>query len=280
MLDFVNDFPENTVRYAIYQHEIGKEGTPHFQGYIQLYRSQRMGFLKTYLPKAHLEPQRAKDDKQAADYCKKNDATYLDGPWEYGHMDTNQGQRTDLEEACDAISKGMDTREFAQKFPVLNVKYNKNFKSHRMDLEEILLDKPDIILTDWQNQVMDIIKSEPVKRRIIWIWSEASKMGKSTFKDYIYSLYPDMVLEATKTMSDTLYLYRGHSIIWFDNAREDPVDSTMVAQLEKYSDGGLMTSTKYEPRRLVMKSHIIVTSNKSPPYHRLPERIVEIKAIL
>lgn len=280
MIDWSVDFPLDTIRYAIYQMERGKNGTTHFQGYVQFFRSQRIRFCQNHLPRAHWEPQRATNDNDAVNYCMKRDETYVDGPWTYGSLDTVQGQRTDLEICCDDIRKGMGVREFAIKHEGMNVKYNKNFKAHRRDLEEIVLELPVIQLVDWQIQVLKMIEETPVKRRIIWIWSDESGMGKSTFKDYVAAKYPFDILDASEDMKDTLYLYQKQRIIWFDIPRGKDIDRKMLSQLEKYSDGGLIQSTKYEPRQLVMRAHIVVTSNRSPPYNDLPKRFVEIKAIL
>jgi len=51
--------------------EQGAQGTPHYQGYLELRRHQRQSFVKTLLPQAHLEVRRGKAS-QAATYCLKD----------------------------------------------------------------------------------------------------------------------------------------------------------------------------------------------------------------
>ena len=84
----------NGLKYAVYQHEVGEEGTEHFQGYLELDRGQRMSYVKKWLPTAHLETRRG-TQQQAIDYCKKADSR-LDGPWEYGTPSEGQGNRSDI----------------------------------------------------------------------------------------------------------------------------------------------------------------------------------------
>jgi len=56
--------------YLVYQLEIGEEGTPHFQGFIQFPTGQRLKQLKKLHRRVHWEPRRG-SAYQAAHYCKK-----------------------------------------------------------------------------------------------------------------------------------------------------------------------------------------------------------------
>ena len=81
--------------YVVWSLEKGKNGTPHYQGYLELIKqveSANAGPIKKILgyPDAHCEKRRG-TAKQAADYCKKLDDTHVDGPWEFGEM-KHQGQ--------------------------------------------------------------------------------------------------------------------------------------------------------------------------------------------
>lgn len=137
----------------------------------------------------------------------------------------------------------------------------------------------DIILREWEEKVIDLLNEAPVRRRIIWIWSHESKTGKSTFKDYCDNKYKDKVLiVATEKMTDILYAYKQEKVIWFDLTRGVRLDSELFRILEKLSDNGSVLSTKYESVKKRISAHVVVTSNEPPPYHILPERIVEIKA--
>lgn len=76
--------------YLIYGFEVGANGTPHIQGYMELNKKTRFTTLKKRMPRAHIE-HRLGTQKQAADYCKK------EGKFEELGVMKVQGRRTDLD---------------------------------------------------------------------------------------------------------------------------------------------------------------------------------------
>lgn len=77
-------------RYLIIGKEIGKNGTPHLQGYIEFESRKYFTTLKKFNPNIHWE-KRMGSQLQAIEYCKK------EGNFkEYGNRRI-QGQRTDLQ---------------------------------------------------------------------------------------------------------------------------------------------------------------------------------------
>lgn len=59
-----------TYNYLVYQLEVGEEGTPHFQGFVQFPTGRRLKQLKKLDRRIHWEPRRG-SAVQAAHYCKK-----------------------------------------------------------------------------------------------------------------------------------------------------------------------------------------------------------------
>jgi len=57
-------------RYVVYQEEVGENGTPHLQGFIQFMSARTLGQVTAALPGAHVEPRRGTLE-QAIDYSKK-----------------------------------------------------------------------------------------------------------------------------------------------------------------------------------------------------------------
>lgn len=60
--------------YVVVGREVGKEGTPHIQGYMYFKTLKSLKQVKQLLPRAHLEAQKGSFE-DAIDYCKK------DGDW-------------------------------------------------------------------------------------------------------------------------------------------------------------------------------------------------------
>lgn len=60
----------HNVKFAIFGEEIGEEGTPHLQGYLELKDPRRLGWVSARLPRAHLEVRKGKRHEAIA-YCLK-----------------------------------------------------------------------------------------------------------------------------------------------------------------------------------------------------------------
>lgn len=125
------DFEGTAVTYAIYSEEVGDNGNYHFQGYIQMERSTRLAAMKKLIPNAHFEAQRARDNNDARNYCKKvGDPTYIAGPYEYGIF-RSQGARMDLLAVKEALDNGATDLEIAEEhFPAF-IRYHKSFTVYR-----------------------------------------------------------------------------------------------------------------------------------------------------
>lgn len=116
-LEDIYNLTKKTVRYICGQLEIGEEGHLHFQGYIQLKRTQRLSWLKNHISKtAHFEPQFERStNEQAREYAMKEE-TREDEPKELGTFSKGRGpqKRNDLEGFRDKILSGTTKRELLQ----------------------------------------------------------------------------------------------------------------------------------------------------------------------
>lgn len=122
--------------YLVYQREVSPEtGRDHFQGYVQLAKKLRLSGIKALFPEGtHFERQRAKNNKDAADYCKK-EASRKPGtqPYEHGVMIT-KGGRSDLAEVCAKVVAGVPMTTIMEDDPATYVRNYRGLQQLQMSL--------------------------------------------------------------------------------------------------------------------------------------------------
>ncbi len=130
-IDFLNHRVKP--RYAIYQLEVGENGTPHLQGYIVYRRQRRFTAISTEFDcHPHLERRRG-THTQAKEYCSKED-TRVEGPWIFGSdegIPESQGQRTDLAAVKRKLDGGVKLTTIADEHFGDFVRYNKSFREYK-----------------------------------------------------------------------------------------------------------------------------------------------------
>lgn len=117
---------QNRAQFLTFQKEQGANGTPHYQGYLELKRHHRFSAVRSWIPGWHIEP-RLGTALQAISYANKED-TRIDGPWSYGDaptQETTQGTRTDLRNFVAKVRQGKRRRELIDEDPVCCAKYPK-----------------------------------------------------------------------------------------------------------------------------------------------------------
>ena len=217
----------------------------------------------------HLEPRQG-TRTQARAYCMKEESRE-EPPKEFGEWQIEPGKRIDLQAARERIYTKRKRDDLYQdpELDQIMTKYPKW-------AEKVLETKPEVIevnieLYPWQKEIYSLLEKDPVKRRIIWIWSNQSGTGKTTFYDYCCSKFD--VLPAEGKLTDILYAYDKNQVIWFDFARaQEGYES--YSTLEKLSNHSYLMSTKYDSRKKYVKSHIVVTSNHPPDEEKLPDRFL------
>lgn len=93
------------IKYMIFGYEMGENGTPHLQGYMELTKQMRRNAIKDKINgRMHFERRYGSVD-QAVEYCKK------DGQWaEFGEK-KRPGQRNDIKEIKDLVWEGNNMRQ-------------------------------------------------------------------------------------------------------------------------------------------------------------------------
>jgi len=63
--------------FIVFQKEVGENGTPHYQGYVEFDRPVRLGHVQRCNVRAHWEIRKGSHD-QAVQYCTKEDTRIED----------------------------------------------------------------------------------------------------------------------------------------------------------------------------------------------------------
>lgn len=100
-------FPKKA-KYLIFGREVGEKGTPHYQGYIELWTAMTKKALNKRLDNRAWLGVRTGSPQEAADYCKK-DADFV----ELGEM-SSQGSRTDLKDVVSSVKEGKSFEEIIE----------------------------------------------------------------------------------------------------------------------------------------------------------------------
>lgn len=116
------------VKYAIWQYEVGEQGTPHYQGYVVFTKNTRLAWLVKNCPLGIHWAVRRGSHAQARDYASKAD-TRVHGPWTHGE-EPKQGERTDLQAAAD-YTKDHTMQEVAEEYPQLYIRYERGLKAYK-----------------------------------------------------------------------------------------------------------------------------------------------------
>lgn len=103
------DWEAMGARYAVYQEEMGENGTRHLQGYIEMNEPVRFSHFNEWLGGAHFEKAKG-TSQQCTDYCTKED-TRIGGPYVFGQPNVKQGTRSDIIGLRDAIKSGKRGRD-------------------------------------------------------------------------------------------------------------------------------------------------------------------------
>lgn len=274
---------KDKVEYLVAQLEkCPRTGKCHVQGYVRFKGNWRETRVHRWIDRrCHWEVAGGSPASNRV-YCTKEESRWPDDNYwmlEWGKCpEDRQGKRTDLDGVWEMIKAKANDYQIFERFPNA-VKYKLDvFRAAVRDQEEHKA--PEIALRQWQVQVWGMLQGDVVRRRIIWVWSAASKTGKSTFLDYVASHLGVKYLPAGPRLLDTMMAYNPdvHRVIAFDLTRADSmigIDKEVAVQLEKLSTGGPVMSSKFSCVVKYVNVHVIAVANQAPPHDQLPERIIE-----
>lgn len=190
--DMLASLVPQTLKYLVYQHEVGKEGNHHLQGYLITNKRMRRRSLANHLPKAHLEIRR-KSHEAARKYATKTD-TRKEGttPVELGScagVPNGQGSRTDLSSVQSMLDDTSIPIEQIEELHFNEFKkyhvYFKDYRSRRIPHRTWLPgEKPKVIV--WWGKTR-VGKSRRAKQEFpgaYWLTQPAQKTGNVWWQGY------------------------------------------------------------------------------------------------
>lgn len=113
--------------FCVGQLERGREGTLHLQAYFIFKKRERFSTIQAWFPRAHLEQARGSKADNVA-YCSKEDSR-VEGPWQHGEVEDQQGRRTDLLDACKLLQDKKTLSDVADAYPTVFVKYHNGLRA-------------------------------------------------------------------------------------------------------------------------------------------------------
>ena len=136
-------------------------------------------------------------------------------------------------------------------------------------------------LKPYQKKIWDIINTQPKQRQIIWVNGKPNT-GKSFMFNYINENYEYGIYSAgsTASLDNAVYGYEEEGAIAWDipkNYDYETFGNSLASTIEKFSDyGQYLTSRKYAGKKIQVRGHVIVFSNR-PVLEQLKHRdIIEI----
>ncbi len=157
-------------RYTVFQEEIGETGNPHLQGYSEFNSPMKFVTMTQLIPGAAFFKRNGPKAKARA-YCMKAD-TRISDPEEFGEWSTHQGERSDLDEACDDIKAGKTRYELAQDHSSTFVRYYKGLDELRLAVLPPTF-TPEHSLEEFRLQPLELTQSQLI--------FGASAIGKTQF---------------------------------------------------------------------------------------------------
>lgn len=120
-----NSLTEDQVIFAVVGQEVGENGTPHLQGFVNWKSKCRLSFMKKIMPRAHFESAKG-TDLQNDEYCMKEGNPYL----RIGEPGS-QGKRNDLQKAVQMLhDTNGNLSEVARACPTSFIRYGRGLRDY------------------------------------------------------------------------------------------------------------------------------------------------------
>lgn len=264
-------------------------GNIHWQSYIEINKIMGLSAIKQTVndQKVHVEVCKG-NQKKNIDYCKKGEQSHAEwvahgihGP-NYGKnlkiyrefgAPKEQGQRTDINQACEIIKtlkRPRDGYECEFVRPIM-AKYPKFYEGYFRHTH--VYTEPYNPRTPWQREVIEIVSGEPYERKIHWYWSEKGRMGKTTLCRALVDHHGACFLGTGH--NNVLHAYKEEPVAVFNFPRDTDQEHVSYTAMESLKDG-IYFSPKYDSHFKRFKPpHVFVFCNFAPDESKLsPDRLI------
>lgn len=206
--------------------------------------------------------------RNAQDYDDKGNATLQD----HIQLDTlprevkGSGDRSDIKEARELIessNRWRDVLRLDNKFITRHLDWARQvFDTRAPEPFRIEVFRP------WQEQILDMLKTEPNDRDVIWVEDPEGGAGKSKLTKHLV-VNDNALLYKGGKFKDFRYRVERPRVVIFDLVRAIGTEAAPYALIEETKDG-LVVSDKYRPTTKIFKHpHVVVFSNHPPQLDQL-----------
>jgi len=180
---------KDDIELAVFQKEVGANGVPHFQGYMETKKRMYTTGVQSMMAPVKMSLLHCKGTKQQNHvYCTKEESR-TEGPWyvkssadDYTRKNGKQGQRTDLDDYAKLIlDEGGITEKVIEEMPGHVVRFGKHGEDliGRVKLMKAKADEKDYWREQWQRMQAGL-EIEGQKQRHLELFFGPTAVGKTT----------------------------------------------------------------------------------------------------
>lgn len=248
-------------KYHVFGKEEGEEKhTPHLQGFIYFENKKSMKQVLKYFPNhhPHLETMQG-TAKQAADYCKKeqNFQEYGEIPLEKGKGGGDIEKERWNQALIDAKAGRID------EIPAdIFLRHYNVIKAIKRDYDVTKPVLPNIILHEWQENLLETLKQSPDERLIHIIIDPVGGAGKSTFCRWLIHNLEGVEIFGSGASKDIALAIKKPRVALFDFAR--CVAEARPWNIVEQVKNGMVFNSKYESgMKYFPIPHVVVFTNQA-----------------
>lgn len=184
------------------------------------------------------------------------------------HIEKAKGNREQNIEYCSKSGNYIAKEQFTRENAIIKKKYS------------------NITWKPWQQQIIDLIETEPDSRKIYWFWEPTGNVGKTFLCKYLCIKYDAIIASGKK---DDIF---NQVKSWLDT-NKDKEPRLILLDIPRSSHGcisygaieacknGLLYSGKYEGGKCIFDHpHVIIFSNEEPDLHQMSEDRFEVTKLL